>query len=214
MLFIVQMVVCYNTTLSNHFLSECMYDSRHLRRVRLNDYVVHLQAEELGGVLLDEVLIGEGHLLELLGVRSGDLSTGDTDGRSVQVVEGVFGGEGDDFGGDTEGGEARLDGHHGTGLLDGVDDGLEVERLDGTEVDDLSLNAVLLLESLGGNEGLADAAGEGDDGKVLTGALNLGLADLFGLLASLRSLGRDMIVLTGRTKSSLWASSLMGKLRP
>lgn len=52
-------------------------------------YVLHLQTEELGGVLLDEVLVGEGHLLELLGVRSGDLSTGDTDGRSVQVVEGV-----------------------------------------------------------------------------------------------------------------------------
>jgi hypothetical protein len=139
----------------------------------------YLHAEELGGVLLDEVLIGEGHLLEALGVRGGDLSTGDTDGRSVQVVEGVLGGQGDDLGGDTERGEPGLDGHHGAGLLDGVDDGLEVERLDGAEVDDLSLNAVLLLESLGGDEGLADAAGEGDDGEVLTGTLNLGLADLF-----------------------------------
>ena len=155
-----------------------MYGSRHLHRVRLNDCIVHLQAEELGGVLLDEVLIGEGHLLELLGVRSRDLSTGDTDGRSVQVVEGVLGGQGDDLGGDTERGETGLDGHHGAGLLDGVDDGLEVERLDRAEVDDLSLNAVLLLESLSGDEGLANAAGEGDDGKVLSGALNLGLADL------------------------------------
>ena len=124
------------------------------------------------------MLVGEGHLLELLGVRSGDLSTGDTDGRSVQVVEGVFGGESNDLGGDTEGGEARLNSHHGTGLLDGVDDGLEVEGLDGTEVDDLSLNAVLLLESLSGDEGLTDAAGEGDDGEILAGALDLGLADL------------------------------------
>jgi hypothetical protein len=64
---------------------------------------VHLlHAEELGGVLLDEVLVGEGHLLELGGVRSGDLSAGDTDGRSVQVVEGVLGGESNDLGGDTE----------------------------------------------------------------------------------------------------------------
>lgn len=124
------------------------------------------------------MLVGEGHLLETLGVRSGDLSTSDTDGRSVQVVEGVLGGQGDDLGGDTERGETGLDGHHGAGLLDGVDDGLEVERLDRAEVDDLSLNAVLLLESLSGDEGLANAAGEGDDGKVLSGALNLGLADL------------------------------------
>jgi hypothetical protein len=143
----------------------------------------YLHAEELGGVLLDEVLVGEGHLLETLGVRGGDLSTGDTDGRSVQVVEGVLGGQGDDLGGDTERGETGLDGHHGAGLLDGVDDGLEVEGLDGAEVDNLSLNAVLLLESLGGDEGLADAAGEGDDGEVLSGALNLGLADLETVLA-------------------------------
>jgi len=131
------------------------------------------------------VLVGEGHLLELLGVRGGDLSAGDTDGRSVQVVEGVLGGQGDDLGGNTEGGESGLDGHHGAGLLDGVDDGLEVEGLDGAEVDDLSLNAVLLLESLSGDERLADAAGEGDDGKVLTCALNLGLADLESVLAQI-----------------------------
>jgi hypothetical protein len=129
------------------------------------------------------VLVGEGHLLEALGVRGGDLSTGDTDGRSVQVVEGVLGGQGDDLGGDTERGETGLDGHHGAGLLDGVDDGLEVEGLDGAEVDDLGLNAVLLLESLSGNEGLADAAGEGDDSEVLSGALDLGLADLESVLA-------------------------------
>ena len=145
---------------------------------RLCDDAGYLHAEELGGVLLDEVLVGEGHLLETLGVRSRDLSTSDTDGRSVQVVEGVLGGQGDDLGGDTERGETGLDGHHGTGLLDGVDDSLEVEGLDGAEVDDLSLNAVLLLESLSGDEGLANAAGEGDDGEILSGALDLGLADL------------------------------------
>ena len=155
-----------------------MCDIRHLHCCRQNFHVLHLQAEELGSVLLNEVLVGEGHLLELLGIRGGNLSAGDTDGRSVQVVEGVLGGQGDDLGGDTERGETGLDGHHGAGLLDGVDDGLEVERLDRAEVDDLSLNAVLLLESLSGDEGLANAAGEGDDGKVLSGALNLGLADL------------------------------------
>lgn len=68
-------------------------------------------------------------------------------------------------------------------LLDRLDDGLEVERLDGAQVDDLGLDAVALLQLLGGDEGLADAAREGDDGEVLAGALDLGLAELVILLA-------------------------------
>lgn len=63
-------------------------------------------------------------------------------------------------------------------LLDRLDDSLNIKGLDGTEVDDLSLNAVLLLELLGGDQRLTDAAGEGDDGKVLSGTLDLGLAEL------------------------------------
>jgi hypothetical protein len=72
------------------------------------------------------------------------------------------------------------------GLLDGLDDGLDVERLDGAQVDDFGLDAVLLLELLGGDEGLADAAREGDDGEVLAGALDLGLAELGEWLAGER----------------------------
>lgn len=64
------------------------------------------------------------------------------------------------------------------GLLDALDDGLDVQRLDAAQVDDLGLDAVLLLQLLGGDERLADAAREGDDGEVLAGALDLGLAEL------------------------------------
>lgn len=63
-------------------------------------------------------------------------------------------------------------------LLNGLDDCLNIQGLDGTEVDDLGLNAVLLLKLLGGSQRLADAAGEGDDGEVLAGALDLSLAEL------------------------------------
>ena len=42
------------------------------------------------------------------------------------------------------------------------------------------------LSSVGGSRGLADTAGEGDDGQVLAGALNLGLAE-----------GQDEVVLLG-----------------
>lgn len=66
-----------------------------------------------------------------------------------------------------------------TGLLDGFDDRLNIQGLDRAEVDDLGLNAVFLLKLLSGNQRLADAAGEGDNGKVLSGALDLGLAELW-----------------------------------
>lgn len=64
------------------------------------------------------------------------------------------------------------------GLLYGFDDCLDVEGLDGAQVDDLGLDAVFGLELFGGDERLADAAGEGDDGEVLAGALDLGFAEL------------------------------------
>lgn len=86
-------------------------------------------------------------------------------------------------------------------LLDGLNDGLDVERLDGAQVDDFSLNAVLGLELLGGDQGLANAAGESDDGKVLAWALDLGLAELRNLLAVVTSNCR-VGSLTGMTKSS------------
>ncbi|KAH0357911.1 hypothetical protein KCU83_g293, partial [Aureobasidium melanogenum] len=135
-------------------------------------------AHELGSVVDDQLLSREGHLLELLGVRGGDLSTSDSDRGSLQVVPGVLGGESQKLSTDTEAGETRLDGHHVASLLDRLDDSLNIKGLDGTEVDDLGLNAVLLLELLGGDQRLTDAAGEGDDGKVLSGTLDLGLAEL------------------------------------
>lgn len=66
-----------------------------------------------------------------------------------------------------------------TGLLDRLDDSLNIKGLNGTEVDNLSLDAVLLLELLGGDQRLTDAARESDDGKVLSGTLDLSLAELY-----------------------------------
>jgi hypothetical protein len=63
-------------------------------------------------------------------------------------------------------------------LLDGFDDGFHVEGLDGSQVDDFGLNAVLGFELFGGDKGLADAAGEGYNGEVFAGALDLGFAEL------------------------------------
>lgn len=74
-----------------------------------------------------------------------------------------------------------------TSLLDRLDDSLNIKGLDGTEVDDLGLNAVLLLELLGGDQRLTDAAGEGDDGKVLSGTLDLGFAELQKQMSKVQS---------------------------
>jgi hypothetical protein len=142
--------------------------------------LLHLYSQELSGVVGDQGLGGEGHLLELLGVWCGDLGTGDTGRGCLQVVESVFAGERHDLGRDTERGETRLYAEHVAGLLDGLDDSLDVEGLNGAQVDDLSLDTVLGLELFGGDEGLADTAGEGDDGEVLAGALDLGLSELEG----------------------------------
>jgi len=117
-------------------------------------------------------------LLELLGIRSGDLGTSDSDGRGLEVVESVLCGKGENLCRNTEAWETGLDSHQVASLLDGFDNGLEIERLNGTEVDDLDVDTVFGLELLCGDERLADTAGESNDGKVLAGALNLGLSEL------------------------------------
>lgn len=136
-----------------------------------------LQAQQLGSLADDGVLLGEAHVLETSGVGGGDLGTSNTDGGSSQVVETVFHGESEDLGGDTEHGVTGLDAHDATSLLERLDNSLNVEGLDGTKVDDLSINTVLLLQLSGSVERLSNTAGESDNGQVLSGALNLGLAN-------------------------------------
>jgi len=138
----------------------------------------NLYPEELSRVVDNQALTGEAHLLELLGIWCGHLGTSDTGRGRLQVVEGVLAGKRHNLRRDTEGWEARLYAEHVAGLLDGLDNGLDVEGLDGAQVDDFGFDAVLGLELFGGDEGLADAAGEGDDGEVLAGALDLGLSEL------------------------------------
>mgnify|MGYP006998890645 CR=1 FL=1 len=85
--------------------------------------------------------------------------------------------ESQDLGADTESREAGLDAEQAVGLLDGVDDRFDIQWLDGAEVDDFALNAVLLLDVLGGSHGLSDATGEGHDREILSGALDFGFSE-------------------------------------
>ena len=145
-----------------------------------------LNAQQLGGVVLDQLLGGERHLLKTLGVGGGNVGAGDTLGGGIKVVEAVLHGEGKNLSADTVHGVTGLDAKQAVGLLDGLDDGLDIEGLDGTQVDNLDLNTVVLLKSIGGGEGLANTARHGDHGQILTGALDLGLAE-----------GKDEIILLG-----------------
>lgn len=111
-------------------------------------------------------------------VRRRDFGPGDPHGRLVQVIKGVFHGQGQDLGRDAEAREARLDRDQAVRLLDGLDDGLDVHGLDGPQVDHLGLDAVLGLELLGRHERLPDRSGQGHDGDVLAYSFDLGLAKL------------------------------------
>lgn len=126
----------------------------------------------------DEVYGGERERLERLSVGGGHVSAGDALGRGVEEVErGRLAHLGDDLGPDTKGREAALDRDEVVGLLDGRDDGVDVERADRAEVDDLDLDARLLLESLGGLDRVADGLGVRDDRQVRALPLHLGLAE-------------------------------------
>ena len=63
-------------------------------------------------------------------------------------------------------------------LLDAAGDCLDVKWLDGSQVDDLSLDTVLLLQLLSGDDALSDRSGLRDKCDVLPYPLNLGLTDL------------------------------------
>jgi len=185
-----------------------------LLRVPHSPSFIGLQAQKLGGLADNGVLLGEGHGLKASGVRSRNLSTGDTDSGGGQVVEAVLHGESQDLGRKTEHGVARFDDHDAAGLLEGGNDGLNIEGLNGAQVDNLSVDTVLLLELGGGGQGLADAARHGDDGKVLSGALDLGLADgqdevvLLGSLAHGESLAVQELVLENNNGVGVTDSSL------
>lgn len=63
-------------------------------------HFLHLQ--QLGRVLSNQGFLGESHLLQLLSVRCRNFGASHTDRGGVQVVEGVFRGEGQDFRADSE----------------------------------------------------------------------------------------------------------------
>jgi len=148
-----------------------------------------LHSQQLGGMVNNSVNLWERQLFQLLGIRRGDLSTSDSDGRRLQVIEAIFTGKCHDLCTNAEGGEVGADTHHSSRLLHRLDNSLDIEGLDGSEVDDFAFNTVLRLELFGGIEGQADVSGEGNNAEVLSWSLDLGFAkrnDKVGFLSSFR----------------------------
>jgi hypothetical protein len=98
--------------------------------------------QQLGSVVHNQALGWEAHFLQLLRVRGGHFGTSDTGRRRLEVVECVLAGERHDFGTDAKGWEVGRDAEHVARLLDGFDNGLDVEGLDRAQVDDFGLDAV------------------------------------------------------------------------
>lgn len=149
----------------------------HSRR-RFGSFAPFLYSEEFGAVVCDELLRWEAHLLQLLRVWRWDLSASNADRGSPEVVECIFGGQGNQLSADSKAGEARFHSHHVARLLHRLDDGLNIQRLDAAKVDDFSLDAILALELLSRDQTLANASGEGDDRQILARALDLRFAKL------------------------------------
>jgi len=138
----------------------------------------------------DHIGVGEGQGLEVLGIGSGDISTSDTDNRGIQVVESLALHDlGADLGSDSVLGPASLNSDQTVGLLDGLDDGVNVQGADGTQVDNLGLADTLLLEEISSLKGEADRARVSNDGDIGTLLLDLGLADLNDEILGQGSLG-------------------------
>lgn len=163
-----------------------------------------------------------GLTLEVGGVRGRNVGTGDSLRGRVKVVPSLRLDElSDNLRSNTERGESSLDSDESTGLLDRLDDGLNVERSDRAEVDDLNLDA-LLGERVGGLDGVADRLGVSDDGDVGSLSLNLALADgdddCSGVQRRGSSAERSQGEPSGRerdhSQSSFMASSDMGNETP
>lgn len=142
---------------------------------------ISLHLQQLCRVAGDDILLRETQLLQLLRIRRRHLRTRHPDWGRLQIIEAVLARQCHDFSADAEAGEIRCNSHQMARLLDRLDDGFDVHGLDGAEVDDFGFDAVFLLQVFGDVEGLTDGAGDGDDGEVFAGPLDLGFTELGSL---------------------------------
>lgn len=135
---------------------------------------VKVSLEDLG----DNVSIRESHTFEGSRVRCRHIGTSHSLGRSIEVIESrALTDLSQDFRTDTECWETTFNCNEVVSLLDGRDDGLDVQRSDRSQVDHFNLDTFLLIEDLGSLKTVCDHLGVRDNGDIATFSLDLGLAD-------------------------------------
>lgn len=109
--------------------------------------------------------------------RGRDISTSHTLDWGIQVVESLaFDDLSANLAANTEHGEATLDDDEPVGLLDGRLNGVDVERTDGAEVDNLGLDT-LFGEFLSGFQRVSDHLAVGNESYITSFPLDLCLSD-------------------------------------
>src|SRR5215210_1421995 len=139
--------------------------------------LVQNPAGRVGNLLLAR----EGHQFEIARVRSRDLGTAHPLYGGVEVVEGPILDDRRHLARHPEPSPLLLNGHGPVRLLHGLDDGVLVERPQGSEVYDLGLEAVLR-ERVRGPQAQVDLTAVGDEGDVGALAGDAGLAEGHGVV--------------------------------
>src|SRR5215210_4858335 len=139
--------------------------------------LVQNPAGRVGNLLLAR----EGHQFEIARVRSGDLGAAHPLYGGVEIVESPILDDRRHLARHPEPSPLLLDGHGPVRLLHGLDDGVLVERPQGSEVYDLGLEAVLR-ERVRGPQAQVDLTAVGDEGDVGALAGDAGLAEGHGVV--------------------------------
>jgi len=126
----------------------------------------------------DVLNLGDCKTLDGPGVWHGDLNTGDSLHRGIQVVESfTLHHDACDLCADAVLWPALFHTHHSVGLLHRLDETVAVQRLNGSQVDDFSADVVITLEHFSGLKGEADHLSVSSDSDISACSLDLGLAN-------------------------------------
>lgn len=106
------------------------------------------------------------------------LSTSNSLGGGIQIIKHILHAQGQYLTGDTKHWKTTLHGHEVIGLLNTIYDGLEIQGLNRSEINDFGLNTILFLELLSCDNALSNRARMRDYCNIFSWSFYLGLTDL------------------------------------
>src|SRR5690606_2003552 len=135
-------------------------------------------ADPVGDVCDGGVAGGAIGVLELGGEGHGHVERGDAQGRGLEVEEVFLGQTGDELGTEAVGASALVDDDEAVGALQRGADGVEIERGERAQVEDIEGLFVFPGEVVAGLDGEVDHLAVGDDGGEVAAAQVAGLPDV------------------------------------